>query len=62
MIDKEEGMNLGMATDTLEFKKSTSEIKEAIQSIGGKTIRCQVFVMSFKRRKQVLSYAFTVIR
>ncbi|CAI3475435.1 hypothetical protein CIRMBP1314_01726 [Enterococcus cecorum] len=55
-------MNLGMATDTLEFKKSTSEIKEAIQSIGGKTIRCQVFVMSFKRRKQVLSYAFTVIR
>ncbi|MDK2844888.1 MAG: hypothetical protein PWP69_1680 [Enterococcus sp.] len=35
MIDKE-GMNLGMATDTLEFKKSTSEIKEAIQSIGAK--------------------------
>ena len=33
MIDKE-GMNLGMETDTLEFKKSTSEIKEAIQSIG----------------------------
>ena len=27
-------MNLGMATETLEFKKSTSEIKEAIQSIG----------------------------
>jgi len=29
-------MNLGMETDTLEFKKSTSEIKEAIQSIGAK--------------------------
>ena len=29
-------MNLGMATETLEFKKSTSEIKEAIQSIGAK--------------------------
>ena len=29
-------MNLGMETETLEFKKSTSEIKEAIQSIGVK--------------------------
>lgn len=27
-------MNLGMETETLEYKKSTSEIKEAIQSIG----------------------------
>lgn len=35
MIGKE-GMNLGMETDTLEFKKSTSEIKEAIQYIGAK--------------------------
>ena len=29
-------MNLGMATETLEFNNSTSEIKEEIQSIGAK--------------------------
>lgn len=29
-------MNLGMETETLEYKKSASEIKEAIQSIGAK--------------------------